>query len=393
MRSLSIIAAGLLASTFLIGSASAADPTFANIAASVGISYNGPTQGDQPFFNYRGAAALVPSHHGNPWLVLQLQGATFKAVATILEQNKDGHGCTASDITNPSLNGFDGLTDLICTVGACEGQCTSLWPKRLWVQKPEGGFVHLSASTPMLQGHSRGRDTAVLTVDASRKVITFANQASPKFPAESIDRAFLSTSGKITELPLLGATGGNLANTTSLCTTLVPRPGTLPDLLFCNEARVNAYRWDGAAYRLTQPYGNFQAVALLVADYDGNGIFDIGVVTGSSFTIRVNGVTPVKITTLTRGVSVARGDVSCDGKPDLLILQSNAAGNLPVMLINNGSGLSYHKAAGTFPHPSTGNGDSPTYLGNWRGQGKAAYLISNGRFQTGPTYFVEATCH
>ena len=51
MRSFSIIAAGLLASTFLIGSASAADPTFANIAASVGISYNGPTQGDQPFFN------------------------------------------------------------------------------------------------------------------------------------------------------------------------------------------------------------------------------------------------------------------------------------------------------------------------------------------------------
>ena len=125
MCSLSILAAGLLASTFLIGSASAADPTFANIADSVGISYNGPTQGDQPFFNYRGATALVPSRHGNPWLVLQPQGATFKPVATILEQKKDGHGCTAIDITNPSLTGLDGLTDLICTVGACEGQCTS----------------------------------------------------------------------------------------------------------------------------------------------------------------------------------------------------------------------------------------------------------------------------
>ena len=173
----------------------------------------------------------------------------------------------------------------------------------------------------------------------------------------------------------------------------MPRAGTLPDLLFCNEARVNAYRWDGAAYRLTQPYGNFAAINLLVADYDGNGIFDIGVVTGSSFTIRVNGVTPVKIAALSRGANLARGDVSCDGKPDVLVIQTNVAGNDHLMLINNGSGLSYHKAAGTFPHPSTGNGDAGTFVPNWKGQGKAAWLISHGRFTTGPTYFVEATCH
>ena len=147
----------------------------------------------------------------------------------------------------------------------------------------------------MRQPHARGRDTAVLAVGGGKVVMTFANQASPKFPASRSIAALSRTDGRIAELPLLGATGGNRANTTSFCTALVPRPGTLPDLLFCNEARVNAYRWDGAAYRLTQPYGNFQAINLLVADYDGNGIFDIGVVTGGSFTIRVNGVTPVKI--------------------------------------------------------------------------------------------------
>ena len=177
---------------------------------------------------------------------------------------------------------------------------------------------------------------------------------------------------------------------------MVPRAGTLPDLVFCgSDFLANSYRWDGSAYRLTQPYTRFQVVAMLVADFDGGGP-DIAVVTGGSLTIRKNGITPVRITGLTRGVSLALGDVSCDGKSDILVLQSNVAGNDPVMLIHNGpgtGGLAYHRAAGTFPHPSTGNGDFATYIANWRGQGKAAYLISNGRFQAGPTYFVEATCH
>jgi hypothetical protein len=394
MRTL-FMAAGLLASALLTGTALAADPTFANIAGNVGVGGNRPTQGDQATFIYRGTRAIVPSNHGNPWPVLTLQNGVFKPIGTTAIGNqKDGHGCTAIDITNPTLNGLDGLTDLICTVGACEGQCTSDWPKRLLVQQPGGGFVDKASSTPMRQPHARGRDTAALALGSGKVVMIWGNQESPRFPALSIDRAFISDNGRIRELPLLAASGGNRANTTSkYCAALVPRTGTLPDLLFCNETRVNSYRWDGSVYRLTQPYGNFQAVDLLVADFDGDGRQDIGALRGGSFSIRRGGVTSVPVVGLTRGVNLARGDVSCDGKPDILILQSNAAGNNPVMLINNGNGLSYHRAAGTFPHPSTGNGDSATYVPVGNGRSKAAFLTSNGRFGSGPTYFVEATCH
>ena len=67
-------------------------------------------------------------------------------------------GTAAPLPTSPtrSLTGRDGLVDLICTKGACHGTCTRPYKKELWVQRPEGGFVNLAASTPMLQPHAAG---------------------------------------------------------------------------------------------------------------------------------------------------------------------------------------------------------------------------------------------
>ena len=166
----------------------------------------------------------------------------------------------------------------------------------------------------------------------------------------------------------------------------------MPDLLFCDDSRVNAYRWDGTSYRLTQAYGNFFARDLLVADVDGAGP-DIVTVTANRLSVRRNGTSVVNIATLQRGFALARGDVNCDGKPDILVVQNSEAGNNHLMLLNNGDGLSYRQAGGVFPHPSTGSGDSATYVPNWNGQGRAAFLISHGHFTSGPVYFVEARCN
>jgi hypothetical protein len=164
----------------------------------------------------------------------------------------------------------------------------------------------------------------------------------------------------------------------------------MPDLLFCDDNRVNAYRWSGTSYRLSQPYGTFTARDLLVADIDGDRIQDIITVTATRLSVRRGGTTVVNLATLTRGVALARGDMNCDGQPDILVVQTSEAGNDHVMLLNNGGGLSYRRVP--FPHPSTGSGDSATYVANWDGAGHPAMLVSHGRFTSGPTYFVQASC-
>jgi hypothetical protein len=359
-----------------------------------GLAYSGPSQGDQPVFPYRGSIALAQSRHGGAWPIFMRQGGGFVQVATAPPAGQDGHGCAAADVTNPALTGRDGLVDLICTKGACEGTCSKEYKKELWVQRPEGGFVNLAVSTPMQQGHSRGRDIAVGALPDGRQVIAFANENSQLFPADSIDRAYLQSGGRFTELPLLNAVGTARAGTTGFCAATVPRKvqggGAMPDLLFCDDSRVNTYRWNGSSYRLTQPYGTFSARDLLVADIDGNGSQDIMTVVANRLSVRLGGTTVVSLATLTRGVALARGDMNCDGLADILVVQTSEAGNAHALLLNNGGGLSYRRLP--FPHPSAGSGDAATYLANWDGAGRAAMLISHGRFTSGPTIFVQASC-
>ena len=117
-----------LASSLVLALASghvrAADPIFTNVEQQTGLSYSGPSQGDQPVFPYRGSIALAQSRHGGTWPILMRLGGVFVPVATAPPVGQDGHGCTAADVTNPALTGRDGLVDLICTKGACQGTCS-----------------------------------------------------------------------------------------------------------------------------------------------------------------------------------------------------------------------------------------------------------------------------
>lgn len=366
----------------------------ADITARTGLASVTPSEGDMPVFAYRGGLAIVPSRHGQAWAVMVRQGrgggARFSQVFTVLPAKEDGHGCTAADITDPSLTGPDGLIDLLCTKGACQGTCGRPYNKELWVQLPGGGFTNLAERAGITNPHARGRDTTVATTAGGRVVLALANEASSRFPAESIDKAYIATSGRFTELPLYDAAGTARTSSSSTCVVAVPRGKSLPDLLFCGPERVLAYRHDGSKYRLTTAYGAFPAQDLLVADIDGNGRPDVLALRKTKLELRRdNGaVTTLAATKDAHGLAV--GDMNCDGRRDILVVQTRQAQNDHLLLLNDGDGLGYHR--GTFPHPSSGSGDTASYIPDWDGAGQAAMLVTHGLRTSGPTLLVAASC-
>ena len=72
------------------------------------------------------------------------------------------------------------------------------------------------------------------------------------------------------------------------------------------------------------------------------------------------------------------------------IVQGPNSSNQDIMLINNGDGKSYH----TIPIPQTtlGDGDVATAIPNWHGTGRAAFLVTNGRWgKQGPVQLITFT--
>ena len=194
-----------------------------------------------------------------------------------------------------------------------------------------------------------------------------------------------------TELPLQDASGTRRSNSAGFCVVAVPRPEALPDLLFCDGSKVNAYRHDSDGYKLTDAYGSFYALDLLVADVDGDARPDILAITRTRLAVRLGGTAPMPLARLQDARGLAYGDMDCDGQADILVVQSAGAGNAHLLLLNNGGGLSYR--AVPFPHPTTGSGDAATYVPDWDGAGHAAMLVSHGHQAPGPPSLVSSSCN
>ena len=82
----------------------------------------------------------------------------------------------------------------------------------------------------------------------------------------------------------------------------------------------------------------------------------------------------------------AVGDVNLDGKPDVYIGQGKNASFGDVLLINNGSGKSFHVNAHPLPGVLKGDTDVVTTIPDWQGSGRVAFLISNGKWGTSGPY-------
>jgi hypothetical protein len=97
-------------------------------------------------------------------------------------------------------------------------------------------------------------------------------------------------------------------------------------------------------------------------------------------------------------------DVNGDGRPDLLTVEDerfpvwlSVGGRYPAMgysrplnlgrdLAVDGNGASFHVSANPLPRASQGDTDVVTAIPNWRGTGRAAFLVSNGKWGASGPY-------
>jgi hypothetical protein len=90
------------------------------------------------------------------------------------------------------------------------------------------------------------------------------------------------------------------------------------------------------------------------------------------------------------GQDVAVGDVNLDGDPDVYVCTGGSGGtNRPdLMLLNDGSGRAFRSIP--IPQTTQGWGDAVAAVPDWRGSGRAAFVVSNSKSGTrnGPTQLI-----
>jgi hypothetical protein len=368
----------------------AQSPTATDVAAAAELSYFGqrlgPTEGESLIFDYDrdGDPDILLSAHGMPggWPLFQNQGGRFLQVLPGTLPKKDRHGCIAADFGSPTGTGLpDGRPDFYCVLGACEGTCSTNYPNELYLQTSSRTFVKVADAWGAADPHGRGRQPVVLDYNRDGLPdIVVANETPSIF--SSANRLYRNMGGRFQEVvdPAVTREIG------SVCAEAGDFDGDgWIDLLFCKH---------GGTVTLRNVKGRFQDVTASTA-YRKSGPLDIELADLNRdrrpdlllveqkrlmVWLNVGGSFP-KLSfsyPLAQGRDVAVGDVNLDSAPDLYVVQGDNVSHPDVMLLNNGSGASYRTTS--IPQLREGNGDVATAIPNWRGTGRAAFLVTNGRW-------------
>ena len=370
------------------------DPVAHDVAAGLGLNFHGAalakTQGETPVFDYDGDGQLdilLSTHGGSPWPLLRNLGDnTFTEVLNGTFYQTDRHGCVVGDFGSLGAGGLpDGLPDLYCVTGACNGTCKKPYPKALFLQAPDHTFTDVAASWGVTDPHGRGRKAVTLDFDHDGLPdLAVANEGPSIFPTPNL--LYHNLGGSFA----LVADSVVYSQQNSQCVTAADIDGDgWVDLLFCSRVNsaigVVTYKNLGGTFAdvtSTTAYGSRKAVDIEFADLNGDDRPDLILLRQASVSVWLNvgGRFPKANFTypLGQGHDIAVGDVNLDGKPDIFVCQGPNNRFQHVMLINNGDGVSFH----TLPLPllTEGNGDVATAIPNWSGTGRAAFLVTNGRW-------------
>ncbi|MFZ1428364.1 MAG: VCBS repeat-containing protein [Geminicoccaceae bacterium] len=402
-RNVAVILALLAISAVPAAQALTGDPVARDIAAEIGLNFHGnpvaATQGETPVFDYDGGGVrdiLLSTHGGSPWPLLQSQpDGTFREVLAGTFHKTDRHGCVVADFGSLVDGGLpDGLPDVYCVTGACNGTCKKEYPNSLFIQRADRTFTDVARSWGVADVRGRGREPAVLDFDRDGLPdLVVANEGPSIYPPEN--RLFRNLGGRFEEIT--DSVVRSVLHSIAVATGDIDGDGWADIVLrrkVDTTLRIVTYRNAAGIFTdisATTAYKKRVAEEIDLADVNGDGRPDLLIVELKRFSVWLNvgGTFPKAHFTfaLQQGRDLAVGDVNLDGKPDMYIVQGSNPSVQDVMLLNNGNGKSYRTLE--IPQATTGDGDVATAIPNWNGTGRAAFLVTNGRWgKLGPVQLI-----
>jgi hypothetical protein len=247
----------------------------------------------------------------------------------------DRHGCTAGDVN------VDGLIDMYCMAGAHRGTYTN---KRnaLWMTRPDGTFVNEAALWGVEDRYGRGRRPVLFDFDNDGLLDLYTTNGFPRPDGRRSENILYLNTGKRFVERRVTATGrwgfgcveaadwdGDGRLDLVVCgSTADLGPIEVPELhLFRNVRGQETERKDGLlGDRVIYPRD------ATLSDLDGDGREDLVILTRDELQIRLNRGGGIRFSrvdyrlSVDRGMSLAVGDVTVDGHPDIYVVRGTANG-------------------------------------------------------------------
>lgn len=367
-------------------STGAADPggaalVAADVARAAGIDRATETHGENCVadFDDDGTLDLLLSTHASgseppAWPLMRgLPDGRFERDERFQLEVTDRHGCAVAD-----FNG-DGLLDIYFSVGGCRGECEG--PKELWIQQADHTFVNEAAKWGIDDPGGRGRAPTVLNANGDDLPDLFTGQEKAvKFPSRN--RLWINR-GDHFELQK-GPQTNDLEN---LCSAAADIDGNgLDEIAMCTTMDgFFIYRNDdGEFVEATEELGvdDYGRLTAEFADLNDDDRPDLVTVAPKRVQVHLNeggrygDVIDLPISD--PGTDVAIGDVDGDGDQDIYVQMRTR--DRDQVFLNSGDGRRF--TPGPRLPRAQGVGDKVVAIPNWKGTGRAAFVVNNGFQET-----------